>query len=125
MQYMIYKVCDMRKPINFYDKNNKRNVYELNKLPKHVNFSMRNISFAVEYLQFYSSGFNKIMKYHELGLAAVDDKSSAYHININGLPNYPRQFLEHMVFERLDAVRDKTECFHIKPDEKECYPACY
>ncbi|MGP1947494.1 MAG: hypothetical protein ACTS85_04005 [Arsenophonus sp. NC-PG7-MAG3] len=34
------------------------------------------------------------MKYYELGLAAVDNESGAYHINIHSLLNYPRQFLE-------------------------------
>ncbi|MGP1933355.1 MAG: hypothetical protein ACTS8P_01525 [Arsenophonus sp. NC-XBC3-MAG3] len=65
------------------------------------------------------------MKYYELGIAAVYNESGAYHINIHSLHNYTRQFLEHMVFERLPAVRYKTECFHIKPDRNECYPACY
>lgn len=74
----------------------------------------------------YSSRFNKIMKYHEPGLAAVEDESGAYHINIHGLPNYTRRFLEtYGFYERLAAVRDKSGWFHIKPDGKECYPARY
>ncbi|MDR5617810.1 methyltransferase [Arsenophonus sp.] len=74
----------------------------------------------------YAFRFNKIMKYHEPGLAAVEDESGAYHIDIHGYPYYTRRFLEtYGFYESLAAVRDRTGCFHIKPNGQECYSNRY
>ncbi len=74
----------------------------------------------------YSFRFSRVMKYHEPGLAAAEDKSGAYHIDIKGSPKYNRRFTEtYGFYEQLAAVRDKTGWFHIHPDGTECYPSRY
>ncbi len=71
MQYIVSKGCNMKENRLIFMTKNKRNVCELNKLSKHENFSMWNILFFGEYPPIYFSGFNKIMKYHELGIVAI------------------------------------------------------
>lgn len=70
--------------------------------------------------------FNQVMKYHSPGLAAVEDKSGSYHIDINGAPKYNKRFIEtYGFYDDLAAVKDKTGWFHIHPDGTECYPSRY
>ncbi|WMY94680.1 MAG: methyltransferase (plasmid) [Arsenophonus sp.] len=75
---------------------------------------------------FYLSRFNKVMKYHAPGLAAVKDSSGAYHIDIHGLPKYTNRFLEtYGFYETVAAVRDTTGWFHINSNGEELYNERY
>lgn len=74
----------------------------------------------------YSSRFNRVMKYHEPGLAVAEDQSGAYHINIEGSPNYNCRFIEtYGFYEKLAAARDQAGWFHIYPNGAECYSYRY
>ncbi|MHA1249351.1 MAG: methyltransferase [Candidatus Helarchaeota archaeon] len=62
----------------------------------------------------YSKKFKKVMSFHPPGLAAVEDESGAYHINIDGKPAYKNRFLKTFGFyEGIATVVDDKGWFHI------------
>ncbi|WMY95962.1 MAG: methyltransferase (plasmid) [Arsenophonus sp.] len=74
----------------------------------------------------YLSRFDKVMKYHAPGVAAVKDSSGAYHIDINGSPSYTNRFLEtYGFYEKVAAVKDTKGWFHINLNGKELYNTRY
>lgn len=74
----------------------------------------------------YSSRFKRVMKYHEPGLAAAEDTSGAFHIDIQGQPAYYRRFMEAFGFyEECAAVRNEEGWFHVTHAGEDCYSARY
>lgn len=75
----------------------------------------------------YSRGFNKVLKFHPPGLAAVEDDTGAYHIDLEGKAIYVQRYKSTFGFycDRA-AVKDYNgNCFHIKPDGTQSYPNRY
>ncbi len=62
----------------------------------------------------YSHQFIKVLKFHEPGLAPVEDSSGAFHINVAGEAVYTERFQRTFGFyEGLAAVESLDGCFHI------------
>ena len=83
--------------------------------------------------QFYYEGqpifkkFKSILKFHEPGLAPVEDDSGWYHIDTRGNPIYTERYKRVFGFYcGLAAVTDKNlNCFHIDIMGKRVYPDNY
>lgn len=74
----------------------------------------------------YTSRFQKVLKYHEPGLAPVQDSSGAYHINLKGKEAYSCRFKRTFGFYAgLAAVESEEGHFHILPDGKSLYDEKY
>lgn len=74
----------------------------------------------------YSSKFHKVFKYHEPGLAPVEDTSGAYHIDLKGQEAYADRFEKAFGFyQGVAAVELNKEWFHILPDGKPLYSQRY
>jgi predicted transcriptional regulator len=77
-------------------------------------------------LPLYSHRFNKVLKFHEPGLAPVISESGAYHINIQGESVYPSRFFRTFGFyQSLATVIDEKGWFHIRPDGSSITAARY
>lgn len=64
----------------------------------------------------YEKRFERVLKYHEPGLAPVVDEEGAYHIDINAVPAYSGCFQKTFGFyEGLAAVEEQERAFHIYP----------
>lgn len=74
----------------------------------------------------YNKVFYKALKFHPPGLAAVEDSSGAYHINVEGLPAYHQRYTQAFGFYNERAVvADSTGWFHILPDGSPIYEERY
>ncbi len=74
----------------------------------------------------YENIFTSVMSFHSPGIAAVRDKTGAYHIDLEGKPIYQRRFIKTFGFYGgIAAVVDESGWFHIdtkgKPQYKERY----
>ncbi len=77
-------------------------------------------------IPFYTSRFDLVMSFHPPGIAAVRDKTGAYHINLRGKPLYQKRFLESYGFYGDNAaVCDKFGWFHIDMDGNPHYDERY
>ncbi len=62
----------------------------------------------------YNRKFRKVMNFHPPGIAAVEDETGAYHIDLNGNPIYPQKYLKtYGFYEGIATVVDKKGYFHI------------
>ncbi len=62
----------------------------------------------------YNKRFKKVMSFHPPGVAAVEDESGAYHIDLNGNPIYPQRYLKtYGFYEGIATVVDEKGYFHI------------
>ena len=62
----------------------------------------------------YKTRFLKVLSFHEPGIAAVLDKSGAYHINLKGVPIYNKRFKTTFgYYQRIAAVCDEEGYYHI------------
>ncbi|MGI9297971.1 MAG: methyltransferase [Gammaproteobacteria bacterium] len=74
----------------------------------------------------YKKRFLRALAFHAPGLAAVRETRGAYHIDIRGVPAYPRMFADAAGFyENLSAVRTEKGWRHIHPDGTPAYRARY
>ena len=70
--------------------------------------------------------FRSILKFHEPGLAPVEDESGWYHITANGTELYPDRYERTFGFYcGLAAVTSKEGCFHIDAAGKPLYGERY
>lgn len=62
----------------------------------------------------YHQRFSSILKFTSIGLAAVQDQDTAYHINIEGMPAYSQRYEKcYNFYQGLAAVKLKNTFFHI------------
>jgi hypothetical protein len=75
----------------------------------------------------YSRVFNKVLKFHPPGLAAVEDDTGAYHIDLEGKAIYVQRYKSTYGFycDRAAVMDYNGNCFHIKPDGTQSYPNRY
>jgi 2-polyprenyl-3-methyl-5-hydroxy-6-metoxy-1,4-benzoquinol methylase len=75
----------------------------------------------------YSRRFLEVLKFHHPRLAAVLDKTGAYHINLNGVAAYPQHYLRTFGFyDSFAAVIDTdNNWFHISTTGQLIYPEVY
>ena len=70
--------------------------------------------------------FKNILKFHEPGLAPVEDESGWYHITTDGEPLYAERYGRTFGFYcNRAAVTSKDGCFHIDTTGKAAYSAKY
>ena len=70
--------------------------------------------------------FKSILKFHEPGLAPVEDESGWYHITATGSALYPERYERTFGFYcGLASVNAKEGCFHINADGKPAYNEKY
>ncbi len=63
---------------------------------------------------FYRHKFNKVLKFHQPGLAPVNDKTGAYHIRLEGEPAYNHRYDKTFgYYEGLATVCSKDSWFHV------------
>ena len=75
---------------------------------------------------FYKAKFMYVEKFHEPGLAPVNDKTGAYHINFKGEPVYTERFIKtHGFYCDKAAVEDKLGCYHIDVNGTKVYKQSY
>ncbi len=74
----------------------------------------------------YNNRFTAVLKFANIGLAAVKDNSGAYHIQINGKPAYKLRFDKSYGFYcNRAAVSIDDEYFHIDINGKRIYKTSY
>ena len=74
----------------------------------------------------YPQRFDRVLKYHECGLAPVQKDSEAWHIDIKGKEAYPRRFLRVFGFyEDRATVVSPDGWHHIMPDGSDAYAKRY
>ncbi len=74
----------------------------------------------------YEAKFLNVLKFHEPGLAPVQDLSGSYHIDENGNPAYESRFIRTFGFyDGLAAVHSSDGCYHILPDGAQLYRERY
>ena len=74
----------------------------------------------------YPSRFFTVLKFHEPGLAPVQDLSGSYHIDENGNAAYESRFIRTFGFyDGRAAVFSSDGCYHILPDATELYKKRY
>lgn len=75
----------------------------------------------------YSRVFNKVLKFHPPGLAAVEDNTGAYHIDLEGKAIYEQRYKSTYGFycDRATVMDYDGNCFHITPDGTPPYPDHY
>jgi hypothetical protein len=74
----------------------------------------------------YNKRFQRVLKFHQPGLAPVTDETGAYHINLQGEPHYVSRYLKTFGFyQNLAAVVDVTGWFHIKTNDEPLYSTHY
>jgi len=62
----------------------------------------------------YKKRFRKVMSFHPPGVAAVEDDSGAYHINLKGEAIYPQRYRKtYGFYENIATVVDDEGYFHI------------
>lgn len=92
----------------------------------HILISVDETHHLVGDLPLYEKRFLKVLKYHQPGLAPVVCQQGAYHIDINGNPNYKKRFIKTFGFyQNLAAVEDETGWYHIHPDGTPAYSHRY
>ena len=65
----------------------------------------------------YEKKFDNVQSFHEPGIAAVEDKSGAYHIDTDGNEIYEKRYKKaYGFYEGLAAVKDESGWYHIKTD---------
>jgi hypothetical protein len=70
----------------------------------------------------YKAQFQKVLKFHEPGLAPVYDTSGAYHINSTGKPAYKERYIRNFGFyQGRAAVLSKDGWFHITANGRPLY----
>jgi hypothetical protein len=70
----------------------------------------------------YKAQFQKVLKFHEPGLAPVYDTSGAYHINSTGQPAYMERYIRSFGFyQGRAAVQSKDGWFHITANGRPLY----
>ncbi len=76
----------------------------------------------IDYHPAYSARFLSVLKFHEPGLAAVQDESGAFHIDIQGNPAYSHRFLRTFGFyEGRAAVQSVLGWYHLLADGTPLY----
>lgn len=74
----------------------------------------------------YQARFLSVLKFHEPGLAAANDKTGAFHIHPNGESAYPDRYIRTFGFyEGRAAVQSLEGCFHLLPNGRELYKERY
>ena len=74
----------------------------------------------------YNNRFTSVLKFANIGLAAVKDNSGAYHIQINGKPTYKSRFDKSYGFYcNRAAVLVDDKYFHIDINGKRIYETSY
>ena len=74
----------------------------------------------------YENTFTSVMSFHPPGIAAVRDKTGAYHIDLDGKPIYQRRYLKTFGFySGIAAVVDDSGWFHINTKSKPQYNETY
>lgn len=62
----------------------------------------------------YNKRFKKVMSFHPPGIAAVEDETGAYHIDLRGEPIYDKRYLKtYGFYEGIATVVDEDGYFHI------------
>ncbi len=75
---------------------------------------------------FYDARFDRVLKYHDPGLAPVVDSSGAYHIDLDGQPVYVARHVRTFgYYEGRAAVQEVGDWFHILADGEPLYEARY
>lgn len=70
----------------------------------------------------YNNRFYEVLKFANIGLAAVKDISGAYHINYDGKPAYGKRFDKSYGFYcNLAAIAHNNQYFHITTDGERAY----
>jgi Phosphohistidine phosphatase SixA len=73
----------------------------------------------------YEKTFDNVMSFHD-GIAAILDKSCAYHINLSGNPIYETRFKKtYGFYYGIAAVEDESGAYHIDVSGMEIYPNRY
>ena len=87
-------------------------------MSKHIKLNASETAYLLDGKPLFCKTFTKAMSFHwPEGLAAVHDKSAAYHINSKGQPAYAAKFVDACGFyEGLASVQDDDGWFHIRPD---------
>lgn len=74
----------------------------------------------------YAARFERVLKFHPPGLAAVRDASGAFHIGADGHAAYAHRYAESFGFyEERAAVRDEAGWLHVLPDGQPLYAERY
>ncbi len=74
----------------------------------------------------YENVFTSVMSFHPPGIAAVRDKTGAYHIDLEGKSVYQRRFIKSFGFYNgIAAVVDESGWFHINIRGKPQYNGTY
>jgi hypothetical protein len=75
----------------------------------------------------YLPVFNKVLKFHPPGLAAVEDDTGAFHIELGGKAIYTQRYKSTYGFycDRAAVMDHNGNCFHIDPDGKSSYTDRY
>ncbi len=74
----------------------------------------------------YNSRFQNVMGFHDPGVAAVQDKVGAFHIDLEGIPIYEKRFQKAFGFyEGCAAVSDSSGWYHINIEGESVYKARY
>ena len=74
----------------------------------------------------YEDVFTSVMSFHSPGIAAVKDKTGAYHIDLEGKPIYQQRFIKTFGFYiGIAAVVDESGWFHINAKGKPQYNGIY
>ncbi len=74
----------------------------------------------------YDRKFETVLNFHPPGVAAVKDKSGAYHINIEGVELYKKRFLQTFgYYDGIAAVIDESGWYHIDLNCNQIYHERY
>jgi len=91
-----------------------------------VSISMDETHHIYENLPLYNSRFQYVMSYHDPGVAAVQNKDGAFHINLEGNSIYEKKFQKAFGFyEGYAAVSDNSGWYHINVDGESIYKTRY
>lgn len=97
-----------------------------------MNLNWRELKDNQNEKQFFCNGksvfkrFKSILKFHEPGLAPVEDETGWYHITTDGEPLYEARYERTFGFYcNLAAVTAFDGCFHIKTNGKQLYGERY
>lgn len=93
---------------------------------KDIKISEDGTHFIFQGEKIFSTNFINVLKFHDPGIAPVQDSSGWFHININGNPLYEQRYdrVFGFYFERAAVIKD-GKWFHLNTKGKRAYPSVF